>query len=271
MIPLRDSVPRVHPSWAVWSLIAVNTAVFLYQTSLSPVELFSLVHLWGYVPARITDPQWAALYGYPQGGVWSLITHMFLHGGWMHLIMNMWMLWIFADNIEDIMGPWRFMAFYLLCGLAGVGLETLVDPGSTSPLIGASGAIAGVLGAYFLLYPQAKVLTLIILVVVPIFLNLPAFFYLALWFLAQILSGMSSLDQEGLRGVAWWAHAGGFVAGMGLVFVFRVKDRCYYCFNKTVRLPKKVNERFPPELEREPEGEEPKERFPLYDIDNDLR
>ena len=229
MIPIKDNIPRVHPSWAVWAIIAVNGVVFLYQTTLDNRQLFLFVHSFGMVPARLTFPDMARAMGYPDMPFLSLATHMFLHGGWLHFLLNMWMLWIFADNIEDIMGPFRFLVFYLLCGIAAAGLEYAVAPRSGLPVIGASGAIAGVLGAYFMLYPHAKVLTLVPLVFIPLFFDIPAFLFLLIWIFVQIVSGLASLNGSG-ESIAWWAHIGGFASGIGLVRVFRVKSRCYYCF-----------------------------------------
>jgi membrane associated rhomboid family serine protease len=141
---------------------------------------------------------------------------MFLHGGWLHIAFNMWTLFIFGDNIEDRMGPLRFTAFYLLCGVLASAAHIALAPGSVTPTIGASGAIAGVLGAYLLLYPRGLVIVLVPILIFPFFFAVPAFLYLGLWVLLQFFSGVASLADSGAGGVAWWAHLGGFVAGIVL-------------------------------------------------------
>ncbi len=230
MIPIKDSIPRMHPCWAVWGLIAVNTLVFFYELGLDGNGLFQLFHLHGMVPARYTDTHWAMRVGYPGTGYAGFVTYTFLHGSWLHFLINMWTLWIFADNIEDVMGPWRFLAFYFLCGLAAALAHLLANPGSIEPVVGASGSIAGVMGAYFLLYPHSKVLTLIPIIIFPLFVNIPAVIYLGIWFLSQFISGVATVGQGG-GGIAFWAHAGGFVAGMVVLPLFRIKKRCYYCYD----------------------------------------
>jgi membrane associated rhomboid family serine protease len=156
---------------------------------------------------------------------WPFITSMFLHGGWLHIISNMWTLYIFGDNVEDRMGTMRFVMFYFLCGLAAGIVHILTNLSSTIPTVGASGAIAGVLGAYFLLFPTARVITLIPIFIFPLFVEIPAITYLIIWFISQLFSGVLSLGlPDDVGGIAWWAHVGGFVAGMMLHWVF-VKGR----------------------------------------------
>ena len=153
---------------------------------------------------------------------------MFLHGGWMHIIGNMWTLWIFGDNVEDRMGPLRFVCFYLLCGLAAGLVHWFTNPDSTLPTVGASGAIAGVLGAYFFLFPYARVIVLIPVLFLPFFFELPALVYLGFWALSQVLSGTLSLvGPREVGGVAWWAHVGGFMAGIVLHFFFVQRGDAY--------------------------------------------
>jgi len=220
MIPLRDSVPA--RSWPVvtWVLIGVNVWVFLYELLLGP-GLEAFVRTWGFVPARyflvaeIDPSDWASRY-------LPLLTSMFLHGGWAHLLGNMVYLWIFGDNVEDRLGHVRYLAFYLVTG-AGAGLaHAYLHPDSVIPTVGASGAISGVLGGYLVMFPYARVLTL-----VPIFfffdvVQLPAVIYLGFWFLMQLVSGTLALVAAGeAGGVAWWAHAGGFLVGMALVWPLR--------------------------------------------------
>lgn len=219
MIPLRDENPRVTVPFITILLIVVNTAVFLYQASLGPRAGQTLVFTYGMIPARLS----AALVEHTVAlnvGLWPLITSMFLHGGWLHLIGNMWFLWIFGDNVEDAFGHFGYLIFYLFCGIAGGLAHTYANWGSTMPAIGASGAIAGVMGAYFVLYPRAKVLTLVPLLVIFFTVRLPAIVVIGLWFAMQFLSGVGSLGVKDASGVAFWAHVGGFIIGAlgGMLF-----------------------------------------------------
>lgn len=228
MFPLRDNIPSQHRSVALWGIIGLNILAFLFTVGLSPDMKAQLFHLYGVVPARFLHPEWAQMHGYPDGGFMAFGTHMFLHSGWMHIIFNMWTLWIFGDNVEDVMGPFKFTVFYLLCGLFALFVHAVTSPDSAVPVVGASGAIAGVMGAYFFLYPHAKITTFIPIIIIPFVFDLPAVFYLGAWFLTQVFSGM--FTQAGGGGVAWWAHIGGFVAGMLLLRFFRDDARCYYCY-----------------------------------------
>ncbi|WP_319468192.1 rhomboid family intramembrane serine protease [uncultured Pseudodesulfovibrio sp.] len=230
MIPIRDNVPRVSAPIAVSAVILVNALVFLFAKSLDLRSQMHLFYLFGVVPARFFEPEWATWAGYPQTMGWPLLTYMFLHGGWIHIILNMWMLWIFGDNIEDVTGHGGFILFYVLCGLAAVGLHMVFEQTSTIPVVGASGAVAGVMGAYIMLYPHGRVLTLVPIVFIPLFLRLPSVLFLGVWFLSQILSGVLSVSRE-THEVAWWAHVGGFVAGIILIRVFRRRGTCRYCYN----------------------------------------
>jgi membrane associated rhomboid family serine protease len=197
------------------ALILVNVVVFFFELALPESLLESVFYLFGLVPARFTQPEWAAWIGLPVDSYWPFLTHQFLHGGWLHIIGNMWMLWIFGDNVEDRMGPGRFLTFYLLCGFAAGATHMLTNPDSTVPSVGASGAIAGVLGAYFLLYPMARVLVLLPILFLPFFFEVPAVVFLGVWFFIQLFSGTLALaGPEQVGGIAWWAHIGGFVAGM---------------------------------------------------------
>ena len=235
MIPLKDSVPRIHFPAALYAILALNGLAFMVQMNLSHKELYALFHVYGVIPARFVHPEWSAWTIYPQNHL-SFVTYMFLHGGWMHFLINMWTLWIFADNVEDVMGGFRFAAFYLTCGLAALATHIIFNPDSVIPVMGASGAIAGVMGAYLLLYPRAKVFTLIPIIIIPYFIDLPAVLFLGLWFLGQILSGLSSLGADPQAGgIAWWAHSGGFIAGMLLLPLFRNPKRCFYRFNPRTR------------------------------------
>jgi membrane associated rhomboid family serine protease len=221
VIPLGDSI-RVR-SWPVvtYVLVGINVWMFLYELALGP-ELDSFISAWGFVPA-----EYFARASIDPGG-WvdrhlPLLTSMFLHGGWTHLLGNMVYLWTFGDNVEDRLGHLRYLLFYLSTGI-GAGLaHAHLYPESVVPIVGASGAISGVLGGFFVLFPYARVLTLVPLVFVFFHVvELPAVLYLGFWFLMQFLSGALSLVVAGeAGGVAWWAHVGGFVAGMALVPLVR--------------------------------------------------
>jgi membrane associated rhomboid family serine protease len=230
MIPLKDNIPRIRRPVVVWIIFALNLVVFLWELSMPPRSLMALLQEYGAVPMRFMNPEWAAWAGYPQNWWPATVTYMFLHGGWLHIILNMWVLWIFADNVEDAMGHWRFAAFYLLSGLAALGLHVVFNADSKMPVIGASGAIAGVMGAYFRLFPQARVIVLIPLLFIPWIVEIPAVVFLGLWFLMQVSSGLlSGTNLADGQSVAWWAHAGGFIFGMLLVRVFGKLD-CRYCY-----------------------------------------
>lgn len=228
MFPLRDNIPTRHRPYMVWTILAANILIFLLMRPLSPVQENGVFHLFGVVPARFFHPDWAVWHGYPEGGTIAFLAHMFIHSGWLHIIANMWSLWIFADNVEDVMGPFRFLAFYLVCGLAALFVHMVTAPDSTVPVVGASGAIGGVMGAYFFLYPHARVVTFLPIFIVPLIFEIPALFFLGAWFMSQVFSGLLASSDGG--GVAWWAHIGGFVAGMLLLRFFRDDSRCYYCY-----------------------------------------
>jgi len=216
-LPLHDDSPRVliQQPWGTWGLIAACTLVFFLQASMTPIEGARLIFGLGLIPATVTGegrlepdlvlvPAWA-----------TLVSAIFLHGGWMHLIANMLYLWVFGDNVEDAMGHWRFLAFYLLCGVIAGLAQIAADPGSEIPTVGASGAISGVLGAYLILHPKSRVLVPII--VIPLYL--PAWALLIFWIGFQIFSAAANGPVGG--GVAWWEHIGGFAAGALLVVFFR--------------------------------------------------
>lgn len=215
MIPIRDTVPGRRTPVITWLLIFVNSAVFLYELTLPPAALNSLVRTFGIVPATIFG-HGAAFHTY---NLYPLFTSMFLHAGWGHLLGNMWILWIFGDNVEDRMGPGRFLVFYILTGLIAALAHTLLSASSTIPTVGASGAIAGVLGAYFVLYPRATVIVLVPVFFWPLFFELPALVYLFAWFLFQLIGGAATAATN-VGGVAWWAHIGGFGAGVVLHKLF---------------------------------------------------
>ncbi len=216
MIPIRDTTPSNNVPVVNNFLIGVNVVVFLYEMTLGP-NLDRMLYIYGLVPARYTVDQLAAYFSFGQQ-VFSFLSFMFLHGGLLHLLGNMWSLYIFGDNVEDRLGPVRYLVFYLLCGLTSGISHLLVNAHSNVPTIGASGAIAGVMGAYFLLYPHARILTLIPIFIFPWFVEIPAYFFLGLWFLLQFLNAAGSHGSP--AGVAWWAHIGGFIFGMVFLKIF---------------------------------------------------
>jgi membrane associated rhomboid family serine protease len=212
MIPLRDVIPSRTTPYITITIIALNAVTWVFEILLPHEALNEFLTIYGVVPAYFSFP--------------TLITSMFLHGGWMHVIGNMWYLWIFGDNVEDRLGHGRFMVFYLLCGVAAALGQVAADPASTLPTIGASGAIAGVMGAYFVLYPRSRVLTLIPLIFLMPIVELPAILLLGFWFLMQLLNAgtiaMTTSSRGG--GVAFAAHVIGFVTGMGGVWFFRKRQ-----------------------------------------------
>lgn len=219
MIPLRDINPRHTLPVVNVALIAVNVLVFFYTLTLHPLAGERLVATYGMVPARLGLALTHPAVSVADAAV-PLVSSMFLHGGLWHILGNMWFLWVFGDNIEDRLGHLRYLAFYLLCGV-GAGLaHALVDLNSTVPAIGASGAVSGVMGAYLVLFPHSRVVTLVPLVVFFFTVRLPAVVILGYWFLVQFLSGVTALGPVGSQGVAWWAHIGGFLLGMGLTRLF---------------------------------------------------
>lgn len=216
MIPLRDSTRSKSFPIVNVILIIINILIFLKETTLTSRQLNYLAYTYGVVPAKVQTELTA---GVPITSIAvPFITAMFLHGGWLHILGNMLYLWIFGDNVEDRMGHLPYLFFYFLAGIAGSIAHILANPGSQVPIIGASGAIAGVLGAYFVSYPRSRILTLLPL---PFFITLvevPAFFFLPFWFILQLLNGIST--NLAANPVAWWAHIGGFLAGMLLVNFF---------------------------------------------------
>jgi membrane associated rhomboid family serine protease len=220
MIPLKDKIQRRHFPFITLVLIIANIAFFIYEVSLGK-NLDNFLLNFSVVPYNI--------YKSVQTGnlnplaYLTLLTSLFLHGGWLHLGGNMLYLWVFGDNVEDKLGGMRFLFFYLLCGLTASALHIYIDPLSRVPVIGASGAISGVLGAYLLMFPKARIVTLIPIFIFIQIAELPAYLLLGFWFILQFFSGMLSLGSpvsEG-GGVAWWAHIGGFISGMILLFPFR--------------------------------------------------
>jgi len=213
VFPLRDDVPSRRFPVVTILLILLNAVVFVRELLLGP-DAARVLHTHGLIPARelgtlLRTPWMVTEWLSP------FVSSMFLHGGWMHVIGNLWFLGVFGDNVEDRLGHLRYLGFYLLAGIVAAVAQVLTSPTSSVPMVGASGAVAGVLGAYLVLYPRARVLTFLPIFIIPFFLHVPAPLYLGLWFLQQLWMGSLSLTGAGaVESVAWWAHAGGFVFGM---------------------------------------------------------
>jgi membrane associated rhomboid family serine protease len=213
MIPLRDSQPSNSRPVVTSLIIAVNVLVFLFEVALDPFSRNQFIAMYGVVPDHLD--------------MTTLFTSMFIHGGWMHLIGNMWFLWIYGDNVEDILGPWKYLLFYLLCGVTAGLVHVVTNPYSRVPTVGASGAIAGVMGAYMVKFPHSRILTLIPIFIFFTTVEIPAVFILVYWFILQFFSGVGSVGYSHLSrgGVAWFAHVGGFIAGIILIYLMRPKQR----------------------------------------------
>ncbi len=229
MIPFKDNIPSRTVPFVTVSIIILNVVVFFYELMLGR-SLDPFLSQYGVVPA--------AILAWPRSAVpltaiaLPYLTSMFLHGGWLHLIGNMWYLWIFGDNVEDRLGHFQFLIFYLLCGLGAGIVHTIFNYDTYVPSVGASGAIAGVLGAYIVSYPFARVLTLVPIFVFIQVIEIPALIVLGLWFVVQFFNGTASLttSSAGAGGVAWWAHIGGFIIGIILVSMFPRKDKARYAY-----------------------------------------
>jgi membrane associated rhomboid family serine protease len=213
MIPLRDTQPSHHFPVVTVGLIAVNVLAFFYQISLDEFSLNHFVAEYGLVPRRLQ--------------LSDFFTNIFLHGGWWHLIGNMWFLWIYGDNIEDILGRGKFLLFYVLCGVAAGLVHVLFNLDSRVPTIGASGAIAGIMGAYLVKFPHSRIVTLVPVIIFFTTMEIPAWLILVYWFVLQFFSGVGTIGQSHLNqgGVAWFAHVGGFVAGVVLIYLLRPQAR----------------------------------------------
>jgi membrane associated rhomboid family serine protease len=214
MIPLRSSEPHYSTPTVTLTIIAVNVAVFLYELSLgmSSYSLNRFILHYGIVPDRFHYS--------------SILTSMFIHGGFLHIAGNMWFLWVFGRGVEDLLGHAKYLFLYFACGIAAAVLFVLVNSNSTAPTIGASGAIAGVMGAYLIKFPRAHIVTLVFIVIFITTVDIPAFFLLLYWFAIQFFSGVGSVgDSASSGGVAWFAHVGGFVAGMLLVMLMPTQQR----------------------------------------------
>ncbi|MDQ4044693.1 MAG: rhomboid family intramembrane serine protease [Chloroflexota bacterium] len=220
MMPLTDdNRGRRTAPILTWVLIAINVLVWLYEVLLPEQSLRQFLYDWGIIPNEISNGE----------GWITLVTSMFLHGGWLHVIGNMLFLWVFGDNVEDIMGHVRYLSFYLLTGLAAGYAQVLSNPDSTIPLIGASGAVSGLLAAYLVSFPHGRIVTLVVVGFFITTVMLPAWLMIGYWVVLQVIQGAMSLGVDvDTGGVAWFAHIGGFVAGLLLVFLFRNKERVEY-------------------------------------------
>ncbi|MDH4205256.1 MAG: rhomboid family intramembrane serine protease [Desulfobacteraceae bacterium] len=218
MFPIRDTIPSKNYPIVNNTIIGINVVLFLFEMS-QGANLDRFVYIYGLVPARYSMPQISSYFTTGQQ-ILSWLSFMFLHGGFWHLLGNMWFLYIFGDNVEDRLGPFRYLVFYLLCGITSGLSHLLLNLHSNMPTIGASGAIAGVMGAYLILHPHSKILTLIPIIFIPWFIEIPAFFFLGFWFVLQFINAAGSHGNIG--GIAWWAHIGGFVFGIVLLKIFLV-------------------------------------------------
>ena len=213
MFPLRDTQPSYSRPVVTVLLIVVNILVFLFEFSLDPYTRNAFIAQYGLVPDRF--------------GLTNIVTSMFLHGGWLHVLSNMWFLWVFGDNIEDILGHGKYLLFYLACGAAAAVTQVIFSLGSHVPMVGASGAIAGVMGAYMVKFPRSRVLSLVFIVFFITTVEIPAWLMLIYWFLMQLFSGVGSIGytQASRGGTAFFAHVGGFLAGIALVNLMGTRER----------------------------------------------
>jgi membrane associated rhomboid family serine protease len=211
MFPVSDVIPSRTTPVVTISLIILNALAFLYELQLDEPQLQVLVHYFGLIPSDFSWP--------------TVLTSMFLHGGWLHFLGNMLYLWIFGDNVEDRLGHANYLLFYLLCGAVAALGQVAIHPDSTVPMVGASGAIAGVMGAYFVLYPRSRVLTAVFIVFFMDLIEIPAIFFLGIWFMMQLFSGVGSIGLDAADGgVAFWAHVAGFAAGALTGLLWRVRE-----------------------------------------------
>ncbi|RLB93929.1 MAG: rhomboid family intramembrane serine protease [Deltaproteobacteria bacterium] len=231
MIPIQDGVVKRYPAMITWALITVNAIVFLFQTSLSSAALGKFLSVFALIPARYFGP--LAALAPPQSifDYLPFVSNTFLHGGWMHLILNMWTLWIFGPAVEDRIGSARFLSFYLLCGIVASFAHALLNGNSVVPALGASGAIAGVIGCYVRLFPLARLVIMIPIFIFPFFVEIYAIFFALFWFMTQIIPGIFSLMLPSTTGgIAWWAHIGGFIAGWVITPFIKRRERTYRRF-----------------------------------------
>lgn len=223
MIPFRTTAPCLRSPVVTASMIFVNIAVFFYQEGLSDGAQHAFVVRFALIPAIYGDPAWSRAVGLDPADLLPLLTNTFLHGGYLHLIVNMWTLWLFGLPVEDRLGPARFAGLYVGCGAAGSAAHMAFNLDSVVPALGASGAIAGVLGAFVWLFPRAKVAAVVPIIFIPWIVHLPAILYAGIWFAIQMVEGWGALAADPTAGgIAWWAHIGGFVAGVCAAMALRV-------------------------------------------------
>ncbi|MGA8230597.1 MAG: rhomboid family intramembrane serine protease [Candidatus Acidiferrales bacterium] len=225
MIPLKNLSPRLTFPAMTLLLIVANVLVFIYQVSLPDRAAEAFINLYGMVPARVSLALSGQHHVTFEQALIPLFTSMFLHGGWLHILGNMWFLWIFGGQVEDRLGHFTYLVFYLICGLGSGVAQLAFSWGSKIPAIGASGAIAGVLGAYIVFFPSSRILTLVPLFIIWFTAQIPALVFIGLWFLLQFLSGINSVGAASMGGVAWWAHVGGFLLGVLIAQFYRVPAR----------------------------------------------
>jgi membrane associated rhomboid family serine protease len=225
MIPIRDNIPSKTIPYVSWSIMAICIIIFL-SMKVMPQELqHHILYHYGMVPIRYSNPEWSASFDLLPDRYLSFLTNLFLHGGWLHIIINMWFIWIFGKSIEDRMGHIKFLFFYLICGVLATFVQWYYDPELAIPVVGASGAIAGVLGAYFFIYPFARIVIWFPLFLLPIFFELPAIAFLGFWVIIQFQKATSVMLFENVTAdVAWWAHLGGFAVGGIIHFLFVDND-----------------------------------------------
>jgi membrane associated rhomboid family serine protease len=232
VIPISNTAPTRNPAIVTWMLIATNCLVFLFQSSLDPLQLELFVARFALVPARYFAPLGFRDLDAGFADYLPFLTNMFLHGGWLHLIFNMWTLWLFGPAVEDRLGHLRFLLFYLACGLVASYAHAAFNPFSIVPALGASGAIAGVLACFLLLFPLARLIVVVPILFIPLFFEIPTIVFMGLWFFIQLMQGTAELFlATGAAGIAWWAHVGGFVAGLllgPLLIQSRNRFRPYY-------------------------------------------
>lgn len=215
MFPLYDTVRSLKFPLVNLTLIVANVLAFLYEIQMESSALEGFIFTWGLIPKHFLSD--------PSSGWTNILTSMFLHGGWFHIINNMWVLFIFGDNVEARMGSIRYLIFYLLAGTAAGLMQTYILPFSDRPMIGASGAVAGVLGAYLILFPRSRIASIVPLFFIFTLIEIPAFIFLLFWFASQLYSGLFAVQGGGGSGIAWWAHIGGFIFGVVMVSFFAIK------------------------------------------------
>lgn len=228
MLPIKDTIPNSKKPVMTWVLIFLSLGIFIFQNSLPLSEIRLLIIQFGFIPGEFTffiNNNLVFTENFLLVLV-SLFSYTFLHGSWSHLIFNLWSLWIFGDNVEDVFGRIGFLAFYLLGGAAAAMMHFIFNPVSVIPVIGASGSIAAVMGAYMLMYPYSRILTLVPVFFLPLFFRIPAVIFMGVWFFMQVGLGLANIGMPDIgSGVAWWAHAGGFIFGVLVVVIFRKRLR----------------------------------------------